>query len=133
MQVDVGYSGVDVGIYHAVPHQALDRAYLHQNIDKLQKRLVKEISCLKFKGYAWKIWNTEKQEEYVFDFDNRPAEEFIEWYKQYDEDGTYSSMLKHFPRYDMNISAENIEGTCFDVISDLYKFYRVISWFPVTM
>ena len=39
-------------------------------------------------------------------------------------------MLKHFPRKDKRIYTENIEDTCFDVISNLYNLYKLLSWQP---
>lgn len=130
MQVDVCYSGVDIGIYHAVPNDALDRAYLHDNIDVKADEIIAELEKIRFKGYKWNIWNPLIQEEISFDFDNTEPKEFINWYKLNDSVGTYSSMLKHFPRQDERISADNLENTCFKVFSELYDLYQLLSWQP---
>ena len=130
LQVDVDYSGVDVGIYHAVPHDALDRAYLHDNIDKKSSEIINALSKIRFKGYEWSIYDPDTDTVEIFYFDKRPLEDFIKWYKTNDKDGTYSFMLKHFPRYDFRISRDYIEDTCFDVINELYELYHIISWQP---
>ena len=113
MQVNVCYSGVNIGIYHAVPNDALDRAYLHENIGTKADNIIAELNRIRFKGYKWSIWNPIIGEEIVFDFDNIDPKEFIDWYKINDKVGTYSSMLVHFPRNDERISADNLENTCF--------------------
>lgn len=130
MQVDVCYSGVDIGIYHAVPNDALDRAYLHDNIDKKADDIIAELNKIRFNGYKWSIWNPLIEEEIVFDFDNIDPKEFINWYKLNDSVGTYSSMLVHFPRNDERISADNLEDTCFKIFSELYGLYQLLSWQP---
>lgn len=130
MQVDVCYSGVDIGIYHAVPNDALDRAYLHENIDNIADKIINELNKIRFKGYKWSIWNPVIEEEVVFDFDNVDPKDFINWYKQNDKVGTYSSMLVHFPRNDERISADNLEDTCFKIFSELYSLYQLLSWQP---
>lgn len=130
MQVDVCYSGVDVGIYHAVPNDALDRGYLQDKIDEIAPEIIKQLQTIRFKGYKWNVYDPVENKLNVFDFDERPLEEFIPWYKEYDGNGKYSSMLKHFPRLDERISVDNIEDTCFDILSELYDLYRVLSWQP---
>lgn len=130
LQVDVDYAGVDVGIYHAVPHDALDRAYLHDNIDKKATEIIDALRKVRFKGYEWSIYDTETDINETFYFDRRPLEYFITWYKQTDRVGTYSFMLKHFPRYDYRISKDYIEDTCFSITEELYELYQLLSWQP---
>lgn len=130
MQVDVCYSGVDVGIYHAVPNDAIDRMYLHDNIDGNADDIINELNKIRFNGYKWSIWNPILKEEVVFDFDNNDPVDFIHWYKHNDINGTYSSMLVHFPRNDERISADKIEETCLNIFSELYGLYKLISWQP---
>lgn len=145
MQINVSYTGFEAGIYFAVPHDSVDRNYLHDKIDDLKPRIVEELKKLKGSGYKWSVWNTNFDAQnsvpefgYVdpensFDFDAQDSEDFIDWWKKNDVDGCYSSMLMHFPRHDRRISEENIVNTVIDVFAELYDFYNIISWHPANI
>lgn len=129
MQVNICYDGVEVGLYHAVPADSVDRWNLHEHIDdtELQTKLINEIRNLQGYGYKW-IVSDKIGNRYEFDFDNRKAEEFISFYKEYDKDGCYSSMLMHFPRWDERIQSSNLVMTCYKIIEQLYNLYQLIIW-----
>ena len=142
MQINVSYTGFEAGIYFAVPHDSVDRSYLHDKIDELKPQIVTELKKLRGSGYKWSVWNTNFDAQnsvpefgYVdpensFDFDAQDPEDFIEWWKKNDVDGCYSSILMHFPRHDKRISREYIVSTITDIFSELYNFYNIISWHP---
>ena len=144
MQVNVGYSGIDIGIFHAVPDGAVDRLYLHEHINKndteLLNQIVNEIQNLKGYGFEWNIWDTNLEgtelpnfggmnyPEKIYKFDIENTEDFLTWYNKNDRDGCYSSMLVHFPRYDERINKDNIVKTIIDIFTQLYPLYKLLSW-----
>lgn len=132
MQVNIGYTGVDVGMYHAVPHDAIDRWYLRENIrePELRNKIITELKDLKGYGYRWEIWNINEENLAVFDFDSHDVEEFPDWYYKFDLDGSHSSMLVHFPRYSEKLKKDVIVDTCYNIINQLYPFYKLCSWKP---
>ena len=144
MQVNVGYNGIDIGIFHAVPKDAVDRMYLHDHMDnndiELVEKINSELAKLKGYGYVWNIWDTSLESvdlpdfrwvnisEKVYRFDNENDQDFISWYSSNDKVDCYSSMLVHFPRYDKRISRENIVDTVVTIFEQLYPLYKLISW-----
>lgn len=144
MQVNVGYNGVDIGIFHAVPFGAVDRWYLHEHIDKNDTKLIDaingELKKIRFSGYVWNIWDTNLEgvelpdfggpadPESTYYFDNENDEDFITWYSKHDRNGCYSSMLVHFPRYSEKITKDNIVNTVMEIFEQIYPLYKLLSW-----
>lgn len=130
MQVSVGYRTINIGIYHAVSHDAVDRIYLHENIDRLKDRIIECLDKLKFCGYIWCTWNPITNETSYFDLAKNNVEDFIDWYKKYDVDGVHLSFLKTYSIEDEAVNSDNIEDTCFNALSELYDLYKLLSWQP---
>lgn len=137
MQINVGYSGVDIGIFLAVPYGAVDRWYLQEHLrdndEDMINKINAEIEKIKGYGFEWNIWNTEledtdKSPEAIYKFDVENTEDFISWFKRNDCDGCYSSMLVHFPRYSEKINKDNIVETTVNIFKQLYNLYKTISW-----
>lgn len=128
LQVNICYTGLEVGIFHSVPHQAIDRMYMHEHIDDtdLQDKIIEELKKLKGYGYVWNIGN--EQENHTFNLDAEKAEDFISFYKSNDREGMWSSMLKSFPRYDENLTEKNLAQTCYDIIEQLKPLYELVIW-----
>lgn len=144
MQVNVGYNGVDIGIFHAVPNGAVDREYLHDHIDKNDTKLLdailNKLESIKGYGYTWNIWDTNLEgvelpdfggpadPESTYYFDNENDIDFLTWYDKHDKDGCYSSMLVHFPRYSEKVTKENIVNTVMEIFEQIYPLYKLLSW-----
>ena len=128
LQVNICYSGIEIGIFHSVPNYAVDRMYMHEHLDDvdLQDKIIAEIKELQGYGYVWNIGN--EQENHTFDLDNEKADDFISFYRKYDKDGMWSSMLKHFPRYDEKINNANLLNTCYNIIEQLKPLYELVIW-----
>ena len=128
LQVNVCYSGVEIGIFHSVPNFAVDRLYMHEHLhDKeLQQKILNEIKKLKGYGYKWQISNQDYT--YTFDLDADNVSNFIDFYKSCDKQGCWSSMLKHFPRYDEKINKYNIIDTALEIMTDLKPLYELVIW-----
>ena len=127
LQVNIVSDGVDVGIYHAVPNESVDRGYVHEQIganpDYVAK-LIEEIKKIQGLGFEWRVGNE------VFDFDNQEAEDFIKFYETYDIPGTHSSLLYHFPKWDERIKEENMIESFYKKINQLYDLYQILIWKP---
>lgn len=128
LQVNICYTGVEIGIFHSVPDFAVDRMYMHEHLDnkELQNKIIEEIRKLKGYGYVWEISNEDVV--YPFDFDKEDPKDFIKFYKDNDKDGCWSMMLKHFPRYDERINKQNIVNTALEIITDLKPLYELVIW-----
>lgn len=139
LQLDIVDTGVDIGIYFAVPHDSIDRMIVHQYLDNDQdgeytEKLIKCISTLKGYGYKWSVSYKEVEnykevwKEAVFDIDSNDAEKFIEFFNKYDREGAYSSMLQHYPRYDDRIKSDKIVLECEKIFSQLYELYQLMTY-----
>lgn len=144
MQVNVSYTGLDAGMYFAVPYDSIDRNYLYTNMDKLKPEIEEVIRSLKGLGYRWSTWNVEMQKqnlvpefgyadpESTFDFDVQNPEDFADWWLKHDVEGCYSSVMRHFPRRDRRIATEDdIVENAVQVFEELYPLYKIVSWHTV--
>lgn len=138
-QLDVCYSGVEMGIFHAVPRGSVDRMYCHQMIDSgdvdFRDRLIKAVEGIVGYGFVWNIgvdglsMDDFKGDSFVFDEVEDVGEEFVKWYSKVDCEGRYSSLLCHYGRKDERISSvEGIEDEFFKVVDRLRELYDVMCW-----
>lgn len=128
LQVNISYTGLDVGLFHSTPADAVDRMYLSEHIDDMdvQEGIINELRKLKGHGYVWTISNNEFS--HSFDIDAERPEDFINFYREYDRNGMWSMMLKHFPRYDERITEDKLAETCYDIIEQLKPLYELVIW-----
>lgn len=143
-QVDISLDGLDIGIYHSVPNDAVDRMYVREHIEdpEFQEALKPILEDLLGYGYRFSVGQlgavSNKWETKVFEFDayygkdvtgENIIDEFTKFYKKYVTDGTHSSLLYHYPRYDERITQkELIEYEFMKHIERLYPLYKQLSW-----
>lgn len=138
-QIDVAIDGVDMGIYHSVPHDAIDRMYVREHIDDVdfQENLGVILQNLTGYNYTFSVGQlgavSNKWETHDFNFDayydGDILHEFTKFYKTYVVDGTHSSLLYHYARNDERIQEkEQIESEFFKHIDRLLDFYKLFSW-----
>ncbi len=138
-QIDLSLDGLDMGIYHSVPHDAVDRMYVQEYIDDLKFRtdLGHCLNSLIGYGYVFSVGRlgavSNSWETINFEFDRyiegNILEEFVKFYKENVTDGVHSSLLYHYSRYDERIQTiEDIEKEYLKHIDRLFEFYRTISW-----
>lgn len=140
-QLDISRTGIDIGIYHSVPNDSIDRAYVREQLNKNNINFINNLSSEieKLQGYDYKFEvsclnkEIDKWENKTFSFDNFKKEnvgqEFIKFYRENCIDRTYSSILYHYPRKDNRIKdKESIEKELLMHIDLLYPLYKVISW-----
>lgn len=133
-QVDVAEYGLEVGIFHAVPYDNIDRPEMrnHMSDPKFRQGLIDVLKGIQGYGLVWSIspkgLGTPDDKEQRFEFDYANVEEFPEWYMKYDTDGSYSSLLYRFPRWDRRVLKENVVNSCLDIFDILYPVYDYIKW-----
>lgn len=128
LQVNISYTGLDVGLFHSTPEDAVDRMYLMKHIDDMnvQDGIIEELRKLKGHGYVWTI--SDNEFSHSFNIDAERPEDFIAFYREYDRKGMWSMMLKHFPRYDEKINNVNLLNTCYNIIEQLKPLYELVIW-----
>ena len=133
-QIDVAQYGLEVGIFHAVPHDSIDRMNMHEKLrdDEFRSGLVNILKQIEGYGFVWSIspkgTGTPEDVEHIFNFDIDEIETFPDFYEKYDVDGTYSSLLYRFPKWDRRVLKENITKSCLDIFDLLYPVYDYIKW-----
>ena len=139
-QIDVCRTGIEMGIFHAVPNGSVDRMYCHQMLDRedegFKRDLCDAIEGIIGYGFVWSIGSDglsmDGFSSSSFSFDDVEGdvgEKFIEWYKKNDCEGRYSSLLCHYSRLDDRVeSIVGIEDEIFKVVSRLKRLYDVICW-----
>lgn len=118
LQYCITSEGFEVNLFHAVRHDAVDRDYFKKQltVDKtLKNRVIKEIEKLKGNGLVWYI-NEESSgkliNQFSFKIDTEEASDFINFFKEHDDDGCYS-LLSYY------VEPDNIEIKDVDSISRL--------------
>ena len=133
-QIDVCRTGIEMGIFHAVPKDCVDRMYCHQmlelDIEDFKKELCEAIEGIVGYGFVWSVGCDGCGDSCSFSFDDveeNVGEKFIEWYEKYDCEGKFSSLLCHYSRLDDRVeSKEDIEKEFFKIVGRLKRLYDVI-------
>ena len=113
-------SGFEINLFLAVKHDAIDRAYLHENLKKLQPKIEKEIAKLKGYSMTWEIYDEEIDENFTFDIDNEDDGSFCEYFKKNDRDGRESFLKLLYEADDSRI--ENIDS----IGKEIVKYIKVL-------
>jgi HKD family nuclease len=132
MQFSFLQEGVSVGLFHAVANGAIDRYHLEENIDKLDKVIVKHIEILKGEGFTWSIYDG-KNDKVIKDFqiDKEDAAKFIDFYKKHDSEGLESFCTYHVLPDDPRLRDEHtIADLIFEKILVLKPIYDTIVFRP---
>lgn len=139
-QIDLCKTGIEMGVFHAVPKGSVDRMYCHQKIrednEDFKRRLCEAIEGIIGYGFVWSVGcdglsqDGFSNDSFNFDeIEGNVGEQFIKWYSKVDCEGRYSSLLCHFSRLDERVeSKEGIEKEFFKVVSRLKELYDVMCW-----
>lgn len=127
-QLNVERKGIAIGLYHAVEKNAVDRMYLHENIDDKTTILCSLIKQIQGLGITWYISDSEGKIQ-KFAFDDESPNNFMLFYKNFDKDGCTSAIFYEIPKKDKRIKTkEGIEEITLEIINYLYDFYQEIIW-----
>lgn len=137
-QINLCRTGVEMGMFHSVPKDGVDRMYCHQMIrsgdEKFRKDLVKAVDKIVGYGFVWSVGNDFESDSFSFDDVEcsdgcSVGDKFIDWYDRCDRDGMYSSVLYHFSRFDDRIGSKDlIEVEFLKIVERLGDLYKVMSW-----
>ncbi|OUN51697.1 hypothetical protein B5G18_12505 [Clostridium perfringens] len=108
LQFSIIQNGFEINLFHAVRRDAVDRGYLHENINKLKDKIIIELDKLKGEGFKWIIHTGEENKDYVFNIDDEKSEDFIKFYNRYDEEGRESYLSYYLEPDDYRL--ENIDS-----------------------
>ena len=106
---------------------------MHKNIldENWRKSFIEKIEKIQGYGLRWSIGPIIDDPNSVgkdFYFDYEKSEDFISYYKKWDSEGRYSSLLYSFPKYDPRIKNSNIVESCEYIIDLVYPLYDQIKW-----
>ncbi|MCM3225262.1 phospholipase D family protein [Terribacillus saccharophilus] len=105
MQFSIVPDGISIGLFHAVANDAIDRKFLHENLDSRSDEIIKNINAISGEGFVWNIYDNKNNETVMrFNADEEAAENFINFYKKYDRDGYESFMTYHINPDDVFLS-----------------------------
>lgn len=131
LQYSIGSEGFEINLFLAVRHDAIDRAYLHENLVKLKKKIESELAKLKGYGMEWVIWNNDIDEPIVFDIDSEDTTTFCDFFKENDTDGRESFLRKYYePDNDILKTKETISAEIIKVMKILLPLYNAMVWRP---
>lgn len=107
-------TGFEINLFLAVKHDAIDRAYMHEQLYRLKPKIEKELVKLKGNNMTWEIYDEELSKAFSFDIDSEDEANFCNYFKKYDQDGR-ESFLKIFYEADDH-KIKSIDNICKEII-----------------
>lgn len=130
LQFSISSTSFNINLFHAVRHEAYDRYFLHEKLEKFplfKNELINKLKILKGTDYYWGIWDSISDKEIAnFDFNNQKAEDFIDFYLQHDQDGLESFLALSFDPDDEQINNQNIVSTIVEEFRFLNPLYQTM-------
>jgi HKD family nuclease len=129
LQFCITSSGFEINLFHAVRRDAVDRNYLHENINSLKSKIVKELDKLRGEGLEWIIHDNAQDKDYIFKIDNEKSEDFISFYKKYDEEGRESYLAYYLEPDNDNLKDLNsISKVVIEKIKIFLPLYNLLAF-----
>ncbi len=131
LQFNLTLTCFEVGIYHAVTHDAVDRMIMREKLEKnnvyFKNRLLEELQKLKGNNLNWNIWSKVDEKEKIFSIDTEDINNFIQFYLDNDIDGCSSSIMFQIAPNDQRLkNKEEIEKLILEKIKILIPLYKII-------
>lgn len=121
IQLSIGSEGINIGMFHSTAHDGVDRGYVSDNWGVIKEEIIKVYDNLVGYGFVWTIFNNKlNQHRASFKIDEGSSEEFIDFYKKYDEDGFESFCMRHYETNDLHIKTYN------KILKEMYETIEVI-------
>lgn len=122
-------NGFEINLFHSVKNDAIDRDFLHDNINKRKDKIIKELNNLKGEGLEWIINDEKMSEFYTFKIDDENPSEFIEFYKKYDKPGMNSQLVYYLEPNDERLkNIQSISAVVLEKIKMLIPLYKLVAY-----
>jgi hypothetical protein len=128
LQYNLENEEFEIGLFHAVKDGAIDRIFLRKNIENIKDKIIEQLDSIKMQttGFKWYIHDGENDIA-VFELDNHDSQEFINFYKNYDKEGTFSSFMIKFESNNQSIKTKSqIEELIVKYFKLIYNLYILI-------
>lgn len=118
-----------IELFHATQKGAVDRKFLHKNIDLKKDKILKEFKKItkNVDNLQWIISSDTIKKDFVFDFKKTDAKNFIDFYKKYDKEGYYSELFICFDLDNKRLTKNNINKLIIDTFKLLMPLYLEIT------
>jgi len=131
LQYSIGSEGFEINLFLAVRHNAIDRAYLHDNLGKLKPKIESELKKLKGYGMEWMIWDSTIDDPIVFDVDSENPAAFCDFFIENDRDGRESYLRKYYEPDDAILQTKDtISEEILRIMKILLPLYNTLVWRP---
>lgn len=129
LQFCITSSGFEINLFHAVRRDAVDRNYMHENINKIKNKIINELNKLKGENLEWVIHDNVENKNYIFEIDNEKSEQFIDYYRKYDEEGRESYLAYYLEPNDNRLKDLNsISKVVIEKIKLLLPLYNLLAF-----
>ena len=133
LQFIIYKDGFDISLFHAVPHDAIDRSYVHGKVldNSFKRKLINEIKSLKGNEFVWHITDSNTDERYAYNIDDENPKYFIDFYNEYDMDGKESFLAFSLTPDDKKLKTINsLSKLILNKFSMLLPLYSLIAYRP---
>jgi len=130
LQYSIGGGGFEINLFLAVRNDAVDRAYLHENLQGLESEIISCMDKIKGKNMEWVIEN-ESGEELIFEVDEKDVKDFCKWFEENDKEGRLSYLRKSYWPDDKIL--KNINTIGIEIVANiklLLPLYNTLVWRP---
>lgn len=131
LQFSITQSGFEVNLFHAVANGAFDRKYVHEKLIKepaYKGQLVDAIQQLQGEGFVWQIYDSNTDQFFNFNVDERNSNEFIKFYTEHDQEGRESFLSYVFePDRDEIKTIRAIEDSVLSKMKLLLPLYKLMA------
>ena len=129
LQFCINPDGFAINLFHAVRRDAVDRDFLHENINNLKNKIISELDKLKGEDLIWVIHDNVEDRDYTFEIDNEKSEDFINFYKEKDDEGRESYLSYFLEPDDDNLKDVNsISKIVIEKIKLLLPLYNLLAF-----
>lgn len=126
LQLTIGEDGIGMGMFHSTATEGIDRAHVDENWDVVRAKIKAIYPTLQGYHFLWTIYSNRLDETIATcELDQATADEFLQFYRQYDADGYESFCLRYFALDDAAIKTEqaivSLVKETFTVMMPLYE------------
>ena len=126
LQLTIGESGLGMGMFHSTANDGGDRAHVGENWASVRQKIAAVYNTLQGYRFVWTIYSNQHDKTIArCELDDCTAEQFLQFYRTYDEDGYESFCIRYFDLDDEAIETEqaivSLVKETFTVLLPLYE------------